>query len=77
MQTLLYASLKYPKEIVFWLSILCSAGLGLRCTFDVIQAHNNSEESLWQTLIKMKKRIFKVILAICASSIVSWVNGFY
>lgn len=75
---LTYASINDLKYLKTGMSMILTAGLAMRCIRDLMNTMSGENEcSLGEALKKMKKRIFAVLLAILATSIVAAIESYY
>lgn len=74
---LLYQSIKSVQQLTGWTAGLVSAGAVLRCILIFYGAYEDPELGFKEALKKARKQIFRMIIVICVSSFVSWVNSFY
>lgn len=76
-QILLYTSTTYVSQVTTYLMMVVTAGISFRCICDLINAYYNTDLTIKQTLIKCKNRIFRVIVAATATSLVAFFGLFY
>lgn len=76
MQILLYASTKYLDGLVVSVNVLVSGAAVFRCISDLMQAYEK-EDGLKAAFGKVKNRMFRTIIVICASSLVSVIGTYY
>lgn len=74
---LLYQSIKSIKQLIGWVAGLVSAGSILRCLLIFYGAYQDPDFGFKEALNKSRKQVFRMIIVICISSFVSWVNSFY
>ena len=74
---LLYQSIKIIHQLAAWVAGLVSAGATFRCLLIFYDAYQDPDFGFKEALKKSRNQVFRMLIVICISSIVSWVNSYY